>query len=154
MVFFIVKYVEIDSRVYSSAPDPGWRWRGDGHGDTSSSWHWLLGRSSDADLFFPVQCTREEPRVLREARRAPSQSSVRYAVCSRVFNNSGPDGSRDRAVARMRGQMLGSIVPLFNEDPLSVMAGGGKFNASEGILTGKGPRRARNLHHSWHCAPT
>ena len=36
---------------------------------------------------------------------------VKYAVSSRVFNNVGSDGSRDRVVARTRGQVLGSEYP-------------------------------------------
>ena len=72
----------------------------------------LAGGTSDAVLFpSPAQCTRREAAGIRFGSRMGGTSGpsvpVRYAVSSRVFNNSGPDGSRDRAVARMRGQVLG-----------------------------------------------
>ena len=51
---------------------------------------------------------RDVPSPGREARRGPISFPARYVVCCRVFDISGPDGSRDQAVARMRVQLLDS----------------------------------------------
>ena len=111
---FILEYVDIDVSVYISAPDPLRGSRGDGQGDSSSSWLSTGGRYISCCPFsFPAQCTRRKAAGmtfrLPDGRYVwPPSVPVRHAVCSRVFDNSGPDGSRDRAVARMRGKVLAS----------------------------------------------
>ena len=101
----------------------------------------MVSNTSDAVPFFLEQCTRNGATVvanrLPDGRYArPASVSVRYAVCTRVFNNSGPDGSRDRAVARMRDQVLGSECPC-QEDTLSAVA------VARCLMAVRGPSLAR-----------